>query len=47
MKTYEELALTIYRLDQKDIVCTSDGEFAGHDANDVTGDDPGFWEGML
>lgn len=47
MKFYCRLALTIFEFDQTDIVTTSNGQFAGYDANDVMGDDPGFWEGML
>ncbi len=47
MKEYCGLTLRIFTLDQTDIVTTSNGQFAGYDANDVTGDDPGFWEGMM
>ena len=47
MKVYCRLALSIVEFKETDIVTTSNGQFAAFDANDVMGDDPGFWEVML
>ena len=47
LKVYCRLALTIVEFEQTDIIVTSNGQFAAFDANDVMGDDPGFWEVML
>ena len=47
MKLYCGLTLIIFEFEQADIVATSNGQFATFDANDVTGDDPGFWEVMM
>lgn len=44
MKNYCKVLLTISRFDEEDIVCASNGQFAGYDENDVVGNDPGFWE---
>ena len=47
MKLYCGLTFDIFEFEQSDIVATSNGQFANFDANDVMGDDPGFWEVMM
>ena len=44
MKEYCKVWLMISRFDEEDIVCASNGAFAGYDDNDVLGEDPGLWE---